>query len=163
MKPKLPKVLEQPEPTINYRFFNIGKDMTNTCAWQTRINYLQYKRNPDIYLKNCSVVEVIQMLTMEEILKDFNAQKNINRSMDLAALLIRFNMTEYDLANISGISIDKIQRALAGTDEISEKFYDTLTDRVKELNNLNKITLDIYEMPLVVDFERIIAESNENK
>lgn len=100
---------------------------------------------------------------MEEILKDFNAQKNINRSMDLAALLIRFNMTEYDLANISGISIDKIQRALAGTDEISEKFYDTLTDRVKELNNLNKITLDIYEMPLVVDFERIIAESNENK
>ncbi len=59
MKPKLPKVLEQPEPTINYRFFNIGKDMTNTCAWQTRINYLQYKRNPDIYLKNCSVVEVI--------------------------------------------------------------------------------------------------------
>ncbi|CAM2783340.1 hypothetical protein LASA110933_00950 [Latilactobacillus sakei] len=83
------------------------------------------------------------MLTMEEILKDFNAQKNINRSMDLAALLIRFNMTEYDLANISGISIDKIQRALAGADEISEKFYDTLTDRVKELNNLNKITLDI--------------------
>ncbi|CAM2783314.1 hypothetical protein LASA110933_00945 [Latilactobacillus sakei] len=41
------------------KLIELGKNMTNTCAWQTRRNYLQYKRNPDIYLKNCSVVEVI--------------------------------------------------------------------------------------------------------